>query len=71
LASILFGFSTIFSGLEGLMFGIPLILSGGLLLVISDLMVRTTTLEKRYDELVNAVNALNKRNENNSTIKEL
>jgi membrane-bound ClpP family serine protease len=71
IGSIIFGFLSLFAGLEGLAFGIPLILSGGLLIVVADLMEKTSNLEKRYDDLVTAVNALNKRNENSSTIKEL
>jgi membrane-bound ClpP family serine protease len=71
IGSIIFGFLSLFNGLEGLAFGISLILSGGLLIVVADLMEKTSNLEKRYDDLVTAVNALNKRNENSSTIKEL
>jgi membrane-bound ClpP family serine protease len=71
IGSIIFGFLSLFAGLEGLAFGVPLILSGGLLIVVADLMEKTSNLEKRYDKLVTAVNALNIRNEKSSNSEEL
>ncbi len=67
IGSIIFGFLSLFNGLEGLAFGIPLILSGGLFIVVAYLMERTSNLESNYQDLSNKLSQLRVDNESNSS----
>ena len=55
LLTMLFGFSLLLQGLEGLAIGIGLIFNGGLLLVIANLMDTVTQHEKKITFLMQAV----------------